>query len=424
MSDVEGGTVTPSEKSPLLGSFNNKSRSGSFKKSNSIDVVPDIDIRDGQVGGQYNTLSRQPVGGSITVCLHGNADGDCTVCESDSNSDCSTDDTHCHKERSQHILDDKKAKRKLLIASCLCLVFMIGEVFGGYFADSLAIMTDAAHLLTDFASFMISLFALWVASRPATKQMHWGYYRAEVIGALVSVLLIWVITGILVYLAVMRIVRGEYEIDAPIMLITAGVGVVINLFMGFILHSTGHGHSHGGVSHAEVAAHSHEGSKKKPMNVNVRAAFIHVLGDLVQSIGVMVAAIVIYFKPEYKVADPICTFLFSVLVLVTTLTIMRDIVNVLMEGAPRGIEFNDVKNLLSSVPGVMEVHNLRIWALTMNKVAMSAHLAIDPDSDPRKVLKQAQRRVKYEFNVFESTVQVEDYKVDMQDCVQCKDPKD
>ena len=136
---------------------------------------------------------------------------------------------HCHTNDSAHPGIDKLARKKLIIASLLCLLFMIGETVGGLLANSLAIATDAAHLLTDFASFMISLFSIWMASRPATKKMSFGYFRAEVIGALTSVLLIWVVTGILVLIAVQRLISGEYKIDAPIMLITAGIGVLVNI---------------------------------------------------------------------------------------------------------------------------------------------------------------------------------------------------
>ena len=124
---------------------------------------------------------------------------------------------------------DRKARNKLILASILCLVFMVMEIIGGILANSLAIATDAAHLLTDFASFMISLFSLWVASRPATTRMSFGWHRAEVIGATVSVLLIWVVTGILVYIAVERIISKDFELDATIMLITSGVGVGVNI---------------------------------------------------------------------------------------------------------------------------------------------------------------------------------------------------
>ena len=106
---------------------------------------------------------------------------------------------------------------------------MVLEIIGGVLANSLAIATDAAHLLTDFASFMISLFSIWLASRPATRRMSFGWHRAEVVGATVSVLLIWVVTGILVYIAVQRIVNQEFDLDATIMLITSGVGVGVNI---------------------------------------------------------------------------------------------------------------------------------------------------------------------------------------------------
>lgn len=124
---------------------------------------------------------------------------------------------------------DRVARRKLIIACLLCLAFMVAEAVGGYLANSLAIATDAAHLLTDLASFLISLFSIWLASRPASKQYNFGWHRAEVVGALTSVLLIWVITGILVYIAVERLISKEYEINSTIMLITAGIGVLVNI---------------------------------------------------------------------------------------------------------------------------------------------------------------------------------------------------
>jgi cation diffusion facilitator family transporter len=111
----------------------------------------------------------------------------------------------------------------------MCDKLLILSHVGGYLSSSLAIATDAAHLLTDFASFMISLFALWVASRPATRMLSFGWHRAEVLGALTSVLMIWVVTGILVYLAVQRVITRDFEIEATSMLITSGVGVVVNL---------------------------------------------------------------------------------------------------------------------------------------------------------------------------------------------------
>ena len=160
----------------------------------------------------------------------------------------------------------------------LCLIFMIAEVVGGVLSNSLAIATDAAHLLTDFASFMISLFAIWVAGRPGSERMSFGWHRAEVLGAMVSVLMIWVVTGVLVYMAVLRVISMEFEIDAKVMLITSGLGVLVNIIMGASLHQ--HGHSHGGGD----AEHGHSHGEGEE-NINVKAAFIHVVGDFLQSLG-------------------------------------------------------------------------------------------------------------------------------------------
>ncbi|XP_038614225.1 zinc transporter 2 [Tachyglossus aculeatus] len=323
-------------------------------------------------------------------------------------------DRHCHDRWSadHHRNEEKdRARRKLYLASAICLVFMIGETVGGYLAHSLAIMTDAAHLLTDFASMLISLFSLWMASRPATKTMNFGWQRAEILGALVSVLSIWVVTGVLVYLAVQRLISGKYEIQSETMLITSACAVAVNFIMGLTLHQSGHGHSHGG-----------HGDRQE--NPNVRAAFIHVVGDLLQSIGVMVAAFVIFFKPEFKFMDPVCTFLFSILVLGTTLTILRDVLLVLMEATPKGVDFNTVRDLLLSVQGVAALHSLHIWALTVSQPVLSVHIAIARNTDPQAVLKEANTKLQGLFNFHTVTIQIENYCDDMRECRECQSPLD
>nr|KAG5710823.1 hypothetical protein BaRGS_026974 [Batillaria attramentaria] len=354
---------------------------------------------------------------------------------------------------------DKKARLRLILASLLCLLFMVGEIVGGLLAHSLAVVSDAAHLLTDFASFMISLVALYLAARPATKRLSFGWHRAEILGALISILMLWVITGILVYSGVLRIQSGDYEIDATIMLITSSAGVAVNIVLGVTLHQHGHTHGHGhGHSHGgnEELGHSqrtplvkadgngemgsHYGSitgnslrkasnaekkhKHKSSNLNVKAAFIHVLGDFCQSVGVLVAALIIYFKPEWKIADPICTFLFSIFVLITTVGIMRDILVVLMEGAPRNINFEDVRDTILNLEGVKDLHDLRLWSLTLNKTALSVHLAVDKGVDPMKVVQTASYLIQQKYNISQTTMQVEEYTDEMVDCTQCQGLKD
>ncbi|XP_028516618.1 zinc transporter 2 isoform X2 [Exaiptasia diaphana] len=317
-------------------------------------------------------------------------------------------------------------------------------------------MTDAAHMLSDFAAFLISLFAIWVAKWQPDKKRTFGYYRAEVLGALVSVLIIWVLTGVLVYLAVQRVITMDFDIDADIMIITAGVALAINILLGIILHQAGvpHGHSHGGSSHSH-GGHSHggrshgnsyrhlpaasindgdilhshsvsiRGSFHEKENINVRAAFIHVLGDVVQSIGVLIAAYIIRYKPTWKIADPICTFLFSVLVLITTLNILRDTIHVLMEGTPKNINYNAVKSGLENIDGVITAHSLHIWSLTINKAALAVHLAVGQGTNTQKVLDIAHQKLKTEFQIFHSTIQVEQYQESvMSNCGECQDLKD
>ncbi|KAK2166233.1 hypothetical protein LSH36_40g03000 [Paralvinella palmiformis] len=321
---------------------------------------------------------------------------------------------HCHVKTLDKPMIDTKARCKLIIASILCLTFMTAELIGGILANSLALSTDAAHLLTDFAGFMI-----------------------KVMGVLVSVLLIWVVTGILVYMAVMRILSGHYELDGGIMLITSALGILFNVIMLFLLQDNGSNEilQFDEDEDLEAAPDKKEmGADEEPLlqsgekmppskgNINVRAAFIHALGDLMQSIGVLTAAFIIYFKPEYKIADPICTFFFSVLVLITTINILRDTLNVLMEGTPRGISFDAVKRSLGSIPGVLELHNLRIWSLTMDRIAVAVHLALAYDADHQKVSLKAGNILRKKFGVHEFTIQTEQFVEDMKHCAQCQNP--
>ncbi|NWW78568.1 ZNT8 protein, partial [Climacteris rufus] len=151
----------------------------------------------------------------------------------------------------------------------------------------------------------------------------------EILGALMSMIIVWMVTGVLIYLACMRLLHPDYDIDATVMLITSACAVLANILLSLILHQSGHGHSHRaqGREHAPIRL-----EKPALSNASLRAAFVHAVGDLFQSISVLISALIIFFKPQYKIADPICTFVFSIFVLATTITILRDILTVLMEG--------------------------------------------------------------------------------------------
>ncbi|VDO68885.1 unnamed protein product [Heligmosomoides polygyrus] len=363
---------------------------------------------------------------------------------------------------------------------------MICEVVGGVWAKSLAIVTDAAHLLTDFASILISLFSLYIATKPPSQRMSFGFHRAEVLGAFFSVFLIWIVTGVLVVLAILRIVNADYEIDATIMAITATIGVLVNLVMGALLYFGGHAHSHGGGDHG----HAHPGGIQNETGLERRASLL---------------------QEDWAIMDPICTLLFSIIVLCTTLYIMRDAMVVLLEawskwrsltgvlcdrkiperlkskiyravvrpvamyGAECWPATKEVETRLSvmetkmlrwmagvtrmdrirsdvirqkfgvapiadkmrearlrwyghvlrgkedsQINGVRKVHDLRIWALTMDKVAVSVHLEVAEPEIAQSVLRKTRSMLKNDYGVHESTVQIEGF-VD-KDCGRCDVP--
>ncbi|XP_071404233.1 probable proton-coupled zinc antiporter SLC30A3 isoform X2 [Pithys albifrons albifrons] len=319
---------------------------------------------------------------------------------------------------------DRLPSRQLRVACAVCCLFIVGEVIGGYLAHSLAIMTDAAHLLTDVGSMSVSLFSLWVSTRPPTKTMTFGWHRSETLGALASVLSIWVVTAALVYLAAARIISNDYEIEARAMLATSACAIGVNLVMAYILHQspTGHGHGTVGYEKLENSGGCQPGRAPLPGSTSVRAAFVHVVGDLLQSVGVLIAATIIYFKPQCKIADPISTLFFSVFVLGSTFTILRDVFRVLMEGTPRGLEFDAVKEVLLGASGVRGAHDLHLWALTPTHPAVSVHVAVEAGADPEMVLWEVTALLQSRFGFASCTVQVERHREEVAACPHCQDP--
>ena len=247
----------------------------------------------------------------------------------------------------------------------------------------------------------------------------------------------------LVYEAVQRVLHPE-SVDGPIMFGTAAAGFAVNILMLSVLghgHSHGGGHSHdGGHSHGEGHGHSHGGSKGGGRNIAVYAAFIHgtcchtasydphplkcchfaVVGDLIQSVGVMIAAVVIWVKPEWHLADPICTFLFSVLVLFSTVNILRSSMGILMNSAPQHVDVPLLLHALQHISGVSNVHDLHVWTLSSQVTAMTVHLVADK---PREALSHALRIAK-KHGIQHPTVQVEkcgssDVKACAENCSSC-----
>ncbi|KAG6499421.1 hypothetical protein ZIOFF_039207 [Zingiber officinale] len=336
--------------------------------------------------------------------------------------------------------------RKLLIAVILCIIFMAVEVVGGIKANSLAILTDATHLLSDVAAFAISLFSIWASGWEATPRQSYGFFRIEILGALVSIQLIWLLTGILVYEAIARLIHDTGEVQGILMFGVAAFGLLVNIIMAVLLgHEHGHNHSHGrhedsynehGHDHSHCDNHSaddhsaradsgdedqldrllHESdealihakhSKDKTRNINVHGAYLHVLGDSIQSVGVMIGGAIIWWKPEWKTIDMACTLFFSVIVLITTIKMLRDVLEVLMESTPRQIDATKLETGLCQLDGVVAIHELHIWAITVGKVLLACHVTIAPEADADLVLDMVIGYIKREYNISHVTIQIE-----------------
>ncbi|KAF7457606.1 putative cation efflux family protein [Cryptosporidium felis] len=398
-------------------------------------------------------------------------------------------------------------QKRLIYATAFCLVFTLVEVVVGIFSNSLALISDASHLISDICSYLISLFGLHLSKRKATTTMSFGYNRAEILGALLSILLIWIMTIMLVYEAIQRIFN-PVEVDGFSMFVTAIFGILSNLFISFVLsvhnHGMGslgagcthrfpnpnkdsgrgqsqsrfHGHDqnhplisnasafspedkeigqkekgeypsggvrtgtqnkdanneitdvYSGLSHSPVLrrvnssfrtgnydcgpedcdhelkkTHSHHPSERE--SLALRSAYIHVIGDVLQNVGVMLAGLCIWFSPSWTIADPLCTILFSFFVLATTIRILKDSTNVLMEGTPIGIDCVSIQNDFLKISSVLEVHDLHIWSLSVGVPALSCHIVVDSEESARITLRYATDLCQNKYGIFHTTIQID-----------------
>lgn len=331
-----------------------------------------------------------------------------------------------------------------LVKVCIfCTIFMLIEFFGGWIAGSLAIMTDAAHLLSDLSGFLISMASLYIALRPADKRLTYGYHRAEVIGALSSVLIIWCLTAWLIIEAIHRFYNPQ-PITGLLMLSISILGLCFNLIMSKILTSEkipnafedGMGNNINNQSNdpieieelnlnnnnnlnqpllnqIENANNSNDVTiRKKEMDDNenliMRATALHILGDIIQSIGVVTASTIVYIfqdsYPKVVLIDPFCTFVFAVIVMYTSIPVTRDCLNVLMEASPPGIEINELANEIVQSEGVINVHDFHVWCISIGKPSISLHIL---SNNPQKTLEQVTRACN-KHGIFHTTIQVED----------------
>lgn len=294
------------------------------------------------------------------------------------------DHSHGHgHSHSGHSHTHNANKKALTISFFLIAGFMFVEFIGGYLTNSLALISDAGHMLSDAVALGLSLSALIFGAKAATPSKTYGYKRFEILAALLNGIVLVLLAIFIFKEAIDRLSEPPHVIGQGMMVISI-IGLVINIIVAYILHS--------------------QGSTKE--NLNVRSAFLHVIGDLFGSVGAIIAAILIMLFGWY-IADPIASMIVSLLVLYSGWHVLKESVNILMEAKPSGVDYDKVMSLLKSVNGVEDIHDLHIWMITSDFSVMTVHLKVKPDSDRDLILEKSKQLINKEFGIKHVTIQLE-----------------
>ena len=288
-------------------------------------------------------------------------------------------DGHAHNHDHHH--GPASNRRRLVVAMALTAVYMLAEAVGGFATNSLALLSDAGHMLADVASLGLALLALWFAARPITTKKTYGYYRMEILAALANGVALVVISLLIAYEAVHRLRQPE-PVEGFEMLLIAGGGLVVNLFNAWLLH------------------------RASEENLNMRGAFLHIIGDALGSVGAIIAGVLIW-RWGWTVADPIISFVICALIIFSSWQLIHESVNILLEGTPSHINVRSVVEAMHAVNGVADVHELHIWTISSGKEALSAHVTLEADAAHRVTLEALQEALRAQFNITHVTIQIE-----------------
>jgi cobalt-zinc-cadmium efflux system protein len=273
--------------------------------------------------------------------------------------------------------------RRLKFTLALVLAVMVVEIVGGILSGSLALLSDAGHMLVDALALGISMFAITTARRPATATKTFGYHRLEILAALANGVILVLVSAYIFYEAYHRFLEPS-AVKTPLMLTIAIIGLFANL---------------GGVLLLNRASHR---------SLNIKAAFWHILGDTISSVGVIIAGVVILFTDQY-VADAIAAVVIGVIILWGAVRIVRESADVLLEAVPKNVETSQVIDFIEDIPGVNEVHDIHIWTITSNIYALSAHLVIDDQmvSKSMDIIRMVRQELAKRYNISHTTLQLE-----------------
>ncbi|MBM4440526.1 MAG: cation transporter [Candidatus Rokubacteria bacterium] len=283
---------------------------------------------------------------------------------------------HAHRETAA-------ARSRGALAAALGLTggYMVVELVGAALTGSLALFADAVHMLADAGGLALALFATWIAARPPTPAKTYGYYRAEILAALVNAVVLLGVTAAILLEAWDRLLHPTRVLGGPMFAIAA-VGLVVNLVSAWLLHR-GAGHS-----------------------LNVRAAYLEVLSDAVSSLGVLLAAAVILYT-GWTYVDPLVSLAIACFIVPRTLGLLRQAVNVLLEGVPAHLDLSAIETAITRVGGVRRVHDLHVWTLTSGREAMSAHVVVDDVGESERLLEALHAVLHARFGIDHTTIQLE-----------------
>jgi cobalt-zinc-cadmium efflux system protein len=283
----------------------------------------------------------------------------------------------------------------LLIVISLTGAFMVAELVGGILAGSLALLADAAHMLTDVGALALSLFAIRFARRPATRDKTYGYLRAEILAALLNGAVL-IVLSVFIFLEAWDRFNQPVPVRGGLMLAVAAGGLAVNVIAAAMLH------------------------RSAGESLNVRGAYLHVLGDLLGSIGAIAAAVTILATGWYP-ADPIISVLVGGLILWSSFKLVKESVDVLLEAVPSHLDLEEIRASIQRIPGIEAVHDLHVWTVTSGYFAMSGHAVVEDVERTQEVLSAIHDRMHEEYGISHVTVQVEPraiYQIDVEERAQ------
>lgn len=286
-----------------------------------------------------------------------------------------------HHHGHEHGQRSPRRTRRLTIALIITAVYMLAEAIGGFLSNSLALLADAGHMLTDVAGLSLTLFSFWFASRPATAKKTYGYYRTEILAAFVNGVVL-VLLSVWVIVEAFQRWSDPPQVAAGQMMAIAVGGLIVNMIAAKLLH----------------ADHKHD--------LNMHGAWLHVMGDMLGSIAAIIAGAAIMFWGALW-ADPLCSVLISLIIIAGAWRLVSDSVNVLLEGTPKHININDVENEILRTPGVAAIHDLHVWTISSGIEAMSVHINHDDEIDHADLLSTVRERLHSRFGIDHMTVQME-----------------